>query len=166
MPGVFNMITKTRSGVFETNSSSTHSICIDRKSKNGFMDTSLVPDENGVVHLQGGEFGWSYERFHDAQSKASYVAIYLDVWVNDLLQKEKMKNEFVELIKTQTGATEVSFDFSADYDSESSLDKNWSYIDHQSVEDRDLDYLWDDLEDLRQFIFNPNSVLITDNDNH
>lgn len=60
-----------------------------------------------------------------------------------------------------SGCKDIIFNFSSDFNH-----SNWSYIDHQSVDDNDYRYLFEDPEQLRQFIFNPNSVLITDNDNH
>lgn len=145
-----------RRGIFETNSSSSHSISL--ADRDGLMDT-LALDEKGNVVLNGGEFGWEEEQYSDAQSKASYMAIYAMDWAG------KNKNKFIKIlkdvIKKQTKCNDVIFNFSTDYDKD-----NWSYIDHQSVEDKDYDYLFEDEEKLRQFIFNPNSILTTDNDNH
>jgi hypothetical protein len=54
-----------RSGLFETNSSSVHAICINL----GFS-LSKLPTE---LHFEPGEFGWEYGYHDDTQTKASYL---------------------------------------------------------------------------------------------
>ncbi len=130
---------KIRKSVFETNSSSTHSIHIDNKTM--LMDTSLLPDEDGVITLTGGEFGWEWERYNDALTKANYASIDSSGVSNELL---------IQAITEQTGARQVNINHI-----------DWVYIDHQSrglLEEMNL-------EKLKNWIFNPNSWLITGNDN-
>ena len=50
------MKTKIRKGLFETNSSSTHSIVIGN---NGEDVQSNLPEE---VYFHGGQFGWEHKR--------------------------------------------------------------------------------------------------------
>lgn len=150
-----------REKVFETNSSSCHSISLaDMTSKQVLLDT-IYPDEDGNVVLEGGKFGWEIAKYNDARSKASYAMVYALDWAGD------RSTEFQEILKTvikeHTGANEVQFRaIGVNYDNT----PDFGYIDHQSVEDRDLDYLFEDPELLRNFIFNKNSILYTDNDNH
>lgn len=54
-----------RSGLFETNSSSVHAICINL----GFSSSKL-PTE---LHFEPGEFGWEYGYHDDTLTKASYL---------------------------------------------------------------------------------------------
>lgn len=130
---------KIRKSVFETNSSSTHSMHID--SKTMLMDTSLLPNENGEIVLTGGEFGWEWQRYNDALTKANYASIENSGADRDLL---------IQAITEQTGARRVNINH---------LD--WVYIDHQSTGLlRDMN-----LEELKNWIFNPNSWLVTGNDN-
>lgn len=63
-----------RLGLFETNSSSTHSIFIAPSSE-GIYETLYV--HKGTVHLTGGEFGWEYKKYNDAKTKANYAAVFL-----------------------------------------------------------------------------------------
>lgn len=149
---------KTRNGVFETNSSSTHSITISAINSNDILDV-LSLNEDGNVVLNGGEFGWEYENYSDAETKASYMAIYASEWSGE--KREEHIEIIKSVIKDQTGCNDVIFNFSSDYNG-----TNWSYIDHQSVEDRDYDYLFESPNQLKDFIFNKNSTLYTDNDNH
>lgn len=140
-----------RNQAFESNSSSTHSLSIS--SASGVYD-SWTPDEEGKIYLTGGEFGWGYETYSDPQTKASYCAV--DNWNND----ERM-DMLIRVLKEHTGAREVVLDFQCDsWDGE----KNYSYIDHQSV--GTSGNAFDSEQTLKDFIFNRSSRLIIDNDNH
>ena len=61
-----------RKSVFETNSSSTHSISID---DSGANYTSITPDRDGNIVLKGGQFGWEIGDFNDPLTKANYCAV-------------------------------------------------------------------------------------------
>jgi hypothetical protein len=137
---------KIRKGVWETNSSSSHSISIADADKQFVVDTSFMPEEDGVLKLYGGDFGWEWNKINDAETKANYCAVYAmhDSYKSDMLS---------EVLQEQTGAKEVEFAFS-DGD---------SYIDHQS-NDIASD-AFGSKEKLRNFIFNLNSWLFTGNDN-
>lgn len=149
--------TLIRYGVFETNSSSCHSISIDKNNKN-FTASDLYVDTNGYVTLTGGEFGWEQEEYFDALTKANYCAqdIYKYDWGTDsYLLDEYKKNMLIDVIKEQTGCDDVVFDLDS---------LRGGYIDHQS---HGTSYkAFENKETLRNFIFNSNSYLETDNDNH
>lgn len=142
-----------RNKVFETNSSSSHSISIYNATK-GLYDT-ITPDKNGVITLTGGEFGWEWEKYNDAITKANYAAVFAagDTAMTDML---------VEVVKEHTGAKEVLLAFGTDYS-----DGNYSYIDHQSArsEGGDAGQAFDTPLTLKNFIFHPESWLFTGNDN-
>lgn len=136
-----------RQSVFETNSSSTHSITINEKSV--LMD-SITPNQDGVIVLNGGEFGWTFDKFDDPLTKANYCAIDVK---NDPDKTQMLKDVLTE----QTGA-EIVIKISDDYD-----DINHSYIDHQSEGTSNLAF--ESKEKLKNFIFNRKSILFTGNDN-
>jgi hypothetical protein len=142
---------KIRRGVFETNSSSTHSITISEGVLNDEMLDTIIPNEDGVITLTGGEFGWEVEEYNDALTKANYCAI------DNAYDEEKMEM-LNQVIEEQTGARLVVHEFDDNWGS-----PNWSYIDHQSR--GTSDEAFESKEVLRQFIFNKNSILYTDNDN-
>ena len=142
---------KIRFGVFETNSSSTHCVSISKMFKT--LDT-IYPDEFGVIHLYGRGFGWEIEEYSDALTKANYMAIYATKYYGLEENKELFTKNLIDVIKYQTGCDEVII-----HDNED------SYIDHQSVENEDYHSLMIDKESLKLFIFNPDSLLITGNDN-
>lgn len=145
-----------RNGVFETNSSSSHSVNI---SSTGDIDVSLIPNRAGVLIIDSvTNFGWEQETYTDASTKAMYS--YLQAQYS----KDQNKIDMVhQVIKDQTGAIEVVFlgDTNADWDS-----KLHAYIDHQSAYYESGFEPLESKESLRNFIFNTNSVLETDNDNH
>jgi hypothetical protein len=130
-----------RKGVFETNSSSSHSISIADDTKQFIMDT-LYPDQFGIVTISSDEFGWDWFKYNDALTKATYAAqqFKYDTYSLEIL---------TEVIKEQTGANDVKF-----------VDLDNGYVDHQSH-----GIVPNDKESLRNFIFNKNSWLFGGNDN-
>lgn len=130
-----------RKGVYETNSSSSHSISIASEDKQFVMDV-IYPNQDGIVTLIGGEFGWDWFKHNDAETKANYAAQSFN---NDDNSLELLK----EVIMEQTGAENVIFQ---------NLDNG--YIDHDSY-----GIVPKTKDDLRNFIFNKNSWLFGGNDN-
>lgn len=130
-----------RTGVFETNSSSTHSLSVAREDQEFVMET-IYPDQNGVINVLGQEFGWGWDRYNDAMTKLAYAFQDSSDHDYDLIKEVVMK---------QTGATEVNFD------------EGDGYIDHDGVgTTKDIRH---NTEQLRNFIFNKNSWLFIGNDN-
>jgi len=139
-----------RKSVFETNSSSSHSIHIDNET--ALLDTSLLPNEDGSVVLTGKEFGWDWLRFNDAITKANYCAIPASG-----VSSEHLKQAIIE----QTGAKTVTYEGKEDYDVNGD-GSFYSYIDHDS---HGVASELNDVEKVKNFIFNPNCWLVTGNDN-
>lgn len=130
-----------RKGVFETNSSSSHSVSIADETKQFVMDT-IYPDQFGVVTINGDKFGWEWFKHNDALTKASYAA-------QQFSGDEDKLEKLAEVIKEQTGADEVKFE-----------DLDLGYVDHDSY-----GIVPTDKYSLRNFIFNKNSWLFGGNDN-
>jgi len=131
----------TRLNIFETNSSSTHSICI----ADGPLCTQFLPD---LVYT--GDFGWEVEDYYDYEIKASYLLTYAGIYGSkddvEILKK---------IIEEHTGGP-VEF----------SIDKE-HYIDHQSLEVAGNLFAHPDREELiAKYLFCKDSYLHTDNDNH
>lgn len=147
-----------RKKVFETNSSSCHSISI-ANTDNDKMFSQWSPDEEGNICLIGGEFGWEIARYNDPETKANYCvqSIASTSWdkVEDITYEENKLEMLKKVIKEQTGCYEVILN-------DTSI--NNGYIDHQS--DGVANEAFYSKEALRNFIFNKNSYLYTDNDNH
>jgi hypothetical protein len=134
---------KIRTGVFESNSSSSHVLTLSDGTKEFFMDNSMVPDEDGNISLSGGEFGWEWEKYNDAWTKANYAAEYCKGRYPDV-------DMLTEVIQEQTQCKKV-------------IVSPTGYIDHQS--DSVCHPAFASKDDLRNFIFNKHSYLFTGNDN-
>jgi hypothetical protein len=138
---------KIRRSVFETNSSSSHSISIADTS--GLMDTLPLNEDGGVV-LTGGEYGWEWKKYNDAWNKANYCAQFAHGY-SDL--REMLKSVITE----QTGAKYVAL----------STTEEDGYVDHQSAmeEGGKCVKAFASPETLRKFIFDKKSWLFLGNDN-
>lgn len=161
-----------RNKVFETNSSSCHSISIAES--DGIYESLPVSDV-GIVNINSGEFGWEQEGYNSSDTKASYIAVYIRDWCKG--KEDEFRQIFESLIKEHTGCEEVIYEDNFwDKEERSYRDRDGKlvtymskigegYIDHQSVEDNDYHYLFENPSLLKEFIFNPKSTLTTDNDN-
>ena len=152
---------KLRSNVFETNSSSCHSLVIDKKS-----DYDTIPN-NGISELEGGQFGWGYKELTIPIERLNYVAVIIYI-LKDIVKPFKsidyntcLKN-FESVVYKQTGATKLIYNFStSDY-----KHSNYSYIDHQSCDSEGRFKFLLDPEKIRNLIFRNSSIIIIDNDQH
>ncbi len=144
-----------RRSVFETNSSSCHSISLS----SGDAYDSISPNEDGVIVVDDHEFGWEQEIYSYPEARLNYAYIYAMDWSGE------KKGDFLailkDVVKGHTGATDVVH---------RKTDRKWGYdygyIDHQSVECGELDYLFTDPALLKNFVFGSGSYIETDNDNH
>ena len=145
---------KIRTGVWETNSSSCHSLSIN--DTNILLDY-LIPDEYGEVTIEPGKFGWEWEKFNDAATKASYCLTGIQ-YVKD---EEVALSNLREVIQEHTLCNQVNLIIpNGDYES-----KSYGYIDHQSIDEGQMDDLLFDKTKLHNFIFNKKSWLFLGNDN-
>jgi hypothetical protein len=152
-----------RRSVFETNSSSTHSISII--SKDNYRDGNSFFGDT----LDGcfGEFGWGYEKLNTVYERLSYVLTMIQYKVDNCDNLDDVINStyykwISEMIKDYTGADLKLEEFDDDCYS-------LGYIDHQSTDI--LDDFWSDNEsefknNMRDIIFNDKYRIIIDNDNH
>jgi hypothetical protein len=141
-----------RSQVFETNSSSTHSISVAEEGE-GVLGT-LPIDKKGVVTIGGGEYGWEQESYNDPYTKADYLAIYArECYPEEGIAGVSLWDILCDVIKDQTGCKEAKY-------------VKGGFIDHQSVGSNDYHWVFESPEKLRLFIFSHASYLETDNDNH
>ena len=171
-----------RNGVFETNSSSTHSVSISNK-KSSYYDRSCLNEYieyDNKIHVTFGEFGWEIEHYYTPYNKLKYI-------VTMLAETEGRNISTVDELFETDGFKMIN-DAVADYchcdgiwiDSNMKVDSyEWNgkthfyldidgYIDHQSHEDYSSvqDFLDDYGVDITKFIFDEGVCVITDNDNH
>lgn len=147
-----------RKSVFETNSSSCHSISI---SSDDVVYDGITPASDNKIYLKPMEFGWDIAEYRDPMSKLTYCWIYVEDWTDR--EQQEFRQILSNVVCQHTGADEIVMEID--------MNRRWwhgkhGYIDHQSVECNDLHYMFYQPEYLKNFIFNPNSVLRTDNDNH
>lgn len=142
-----------RQSLFETNSSSTHSIVI--KGPSGDYDTFAL--DGGVCEICPGEFGWGPNTYNDSHTKAAYCL----TWAMSSSDNGNRDNHLAllkEVMQEHTGAKKVMF---------CSMNSKWQpfgYIDHQSS--HVCAKAFEDTDSLKNFIFSPQSLLRIDNDNH
>ena len=157
----------TRHGVFETNSSSVHSLSIE-----GASHLVTLTITNGELMVEFGEFGWGYDRLDYWYDKLSYVLTaiqYHDTSVTnyETLEQSQFYQWLVELVKDYSGAT---MGILKDRDNYHTM----GYIDHQSTPQEGgdpLEDLWstDEAEfksNIKDVIFDAQYVIVIDNDNH
>ena len=132
------MKTQTRYGIYETNSSSMHSLSFD----NSAVTTEINNEEKRIV-LGTGEYGWGYEELTEPLEKMDYLAIETE---HSEIKKHLLEAAIEEVYPNAV----IDFDYSG-------------YIDHQSYGE-----IWNELDtvdDVYKCIFGK-SVINIDNDNH
>lgn len=140
-----------RKAVFETNSSSSHSVTI---ADSGELLDTLKVDTNGTVHLETGEYGWEVEDYYHPFDRASYAATFA---ANS--SSEQYIQMLYDVIKEHTCCRNVIINGKKDARNEI----DYGYIDHQSWDEAAR--IFESKESLKNFLFNPRSSFRTDNDN-
>ena len=179
-----------RNNIFETNSSSTHSISLTNMSSdilNFEQLDSYVDPADHYIHIEFGEFGWGYDEYVDAYTKLQYLlTMIMEIHGNELETFNDFYNldEFilVESIVTEhikgckgihifnDGFKRNAYEWSDE--NGNPIKRYWisfdGYIDHQSCEGYcSLAEFLEDWEiSIENFIFDENIELIIDNDNH
>lgn len=111
---------KIRIKTFETNSSSSHSICIN-KNNNKIRDQVNEIGQKFVIEY--GEYGWEFSAFYSPEEKASYI-------LTDLKNNEELfyPNEFNRVIKALKKFIKKEIELKSKDDSF----YPYGYADHQS----------------------------------
>ena len=88
-----------RTNVFETNSSSCHTISLGKDSKLFFAKDliSIIPDYQGNIKIKpiAVEFEWGFDKYNDAATKAIYMlywnmdSVLIVQAIRDFLAQEK-----------------------------------------------------------------------------
>lgn len=145
-----------RRNVFETNSSSSHSLTV---STGDLVGVPFEADElrDGVIEVSAGEYGWEWRRFYKAKEKIRYLVT--QVTKGKVSEAALVENPHVALLATvireHTGC-------------ELKLVPSSGSIDHQSAlgEGEVGMELFEDAGRLKQFIFSEDCYLQTGNDNN
>lgn len=145
-----------RQQCFETNSSSCHSISLANKPTE-FATIYPAVRNSRVINIDLGEyeFGWEEADYTGPEAKLAYLLIDIGYLDNpDSLEAKAVS----AVVKDHTGCR-LSV-------TKSGTAYSGGYIDHQSEGTcRESGVLSSD-EAIKSFVFSPDSVLTTDNDNH
>lgn len=152
---------QVRRSVFETNSSSSHSIIVmnsgQLESKQEILDRMWI--YNGKLDIRDNEFGRSpFRILYNAEDKITYVFAY---YAND----EEKSREIEDIVKRNLPEV-TSFDFPEEYSYiQKKYFENRGYVDHQSygLLDRLLSMKNITLE---EFIFNSKYAVVIDGDEY
>lgn len=132
-----------RRNVFETNSSSTHSICISK--------TPVTVGKNNYAIFNIGEFGWTEERVD--------IADYLYTAILCMDDSEELLKELKDILDRHS----IGYDFETPDYSDSGYLKN-GYIDHSYDTREFIDAVLSDEDMLMRCLFG-DSCVYTGNDN-
>lgn len=132
---------KIRNNIFETNSSSTHTLsyCNSPSKKSIDLNTSLDSflDENGEITITGGNYGWEGEPVFSCLEKINYLwTLYCDYYGENKNRSYDNKEDYDEPLKGFTqiiqriypNLKKINFDFLNS--------SSWAhgYIDHESAD--------------------------------
>jgi len=143
---------KIRKFIFETNSSSTHSICIAK----GQRLMLTIPES---LHFEFGNFGWEADRLSTVHEKASYL-------YTAMVLHEKQA-EFLDAVHFLRGlGISISYDLPF-YDTTEGLQVplNSGHIDHYYDLRFFVKDMCGDFKKIKRFLFSPLSYILTGNDN-
>lgn len=155
------MKTQIRQGIFETNSSSTHAICISNKGN------IKIPKE--ITFSLSYEFGWEWECYNDVDSKAAYLYLAMTYVVNGSIGQEV--EEFTNNVnKIRSWLKEDNINVNFDpvriifYSWGACLDRP-GYLDHGDQTSEFVSWVLKSKQNLYNYLFNTNSCIATGNDN-
>lgn len=141
-----------RNGVFETNSSSTHSICIGRRNIDW---KNSLPKELIFKHE---EYGWEEKIYYDTQNKANY----LYQAICDIFSKPE-RNKLTDHIAKVLLKYDVFAEFEADRSNEFGL--KYGDIDHPYDLIEFIQSVCKSEKKLLRYLFSDESFVMTGNDN-
>lgn len=159
-----------RDCVFETNSSSMHSVSV-----HGNRSINKYYKLDKVIEIRLGEYGWSGDPLYDFPDKLPYAMLmvlyteypgfnpYDDDFVVDQEELKKLNGykTLLEAIRKHDDCEAIAIKKKIGF-------YPYGYIDHQSYEDYSslADFLKDWNVDAERFLFDDDVVVYIDNDNH
>jgi hypothetical protein len=156
------MTTKIRKSVFETNSSSSHSLTLSANELS-HMPFSKEVLKAGTIQLEKGEYGWKWQRYYEAAAKLNYLLTQLvteDIpyastpqeAARELCEQNPQFEQLCRVVKNHTGVEVLVTPGSS------------GYIDHESVGVGLSLFKDGDDVPLKQFLFS-DAYVETGNDN-
>jgi hypothetical protein len=163
-----------RQCVFETNSSSTHSLVVRGRGR-PLSDFFLHIEDDGYVHTSFGEFGWGYDVLYGQDEKLSYLCTMAacadsSMASNDDFYKNPEFQAINDVIKEKCGCRGLIIDTLITKKVSKDGVTSWTvfdgYVDHQSAYGSLQAFLDDYGVTIEQVIFSPAVEIIIDNDNY
>lgn len=151
------IIKQIRKGVFESNSSSSHSLTIDCGNRETpKLESYSEYDDPTTFILKGDHFGWEVREYNDFDTKLRYA--YTLANPHEWGFEDNRPLEMLEEVLTDNvpGIEKFFYTDTPGYG---------YYVDHQSAYEMKCD-IFACKDDLDNFLFSKNSILRTDNDNH
>ena len=179
------MKTQIRRGVFETNSSSVHSISIIKDDFKGSLPKKFIIDCDG-------EFGWEVDTFDDSSSKAAYLyqaivyypTLYSKGKYDANIAKEMLQSLMDKFIMnlesygievdckyrfTKIESNEIepgkTYNYVVFVDKNGNESEHVGYLDHGGEAKELVDYVLSSPENTLRFIFDDRCFIETGNDN-
>jgi hypothetical protein len=147
-----------RKNVFETNSSSSHSITLNFNNSDDDLE-SFEPNEEGMIVITGEDFTGTSFSVSGTQSKMNLIATYFTVYGDN-----ELKERFEKVVLEHTGAKGITYNIRL-----TTVDSNppnaffmpkimnaycYSYNEDDDTEgELYLDYLLEDDDRLKKFLF-------------
>ena len=145
---------KIRKGVFETNSSSVHSICITKNNKD------LLKNAPKELYFNHGDYGWDKNTYHDMQNKANYLyQAICDICLYSVRDKYSYLNKISKIL--------MKYDIMPIF-SDKDVDEDGfdiGYVDHPYELIDWVESLCRSERKLLRYLFSEESFVITGNDN-
>lgn len=161
-----------RKGVFETNSSSTHAICV---AKTGTFEE--IPNKI-EIDLNDYEFGWEFAGYFTAEEKLAYLLFGIlhykySILINGRFEEnpnhiKEVTNKFEKLGKLlkKIGVETLYVNGIYFYVGKYGFNINTNgYVDHANELEDFVDEMLSSEELLKEYLFNPRSYIATGNDN-
>jgi hypothetical protein len=134
-----------RQGAFETNSSSVHAIVIDKHPYTGDPSQSLGVSFCG----DDTEFGWESDTYYDTYAKLQYLISCINEVDGE--KKAEVKKKF-EGLMSELGVECVEYGTGG--------------VDHGYSAREFVEFVLQDLDTLKRYLFSDNSYVVTGNDNN
>lgn len=159
---------KIREGVWETNSSSTHSLSISHMHNYDYTSLRRHIDLDGILHIYPKDFEWEINEYSFPYDKTQYAIAMINMTEveggeNDIYETEGFQLLKSTIMENIPECTDVVVEVNDDQ-----LSYPFGHIDHQSCECyNSLQHFLSDYDvTLEEFIFNTEIILKTDNDNY
>lgn len=152
-----------RQNVFETNSSSTHSIVVSKGNPiPGTPDiygASYATYENGILRLsEDNNFGWGWEVLSEWLDKFAYAVAEFQYNENDL-------EVMLEKVQEHLDCIHIIIPRRTLWNDQSKTEPDYGYVDHQS-QGTLLNFLNETGISIIDFIFDDRYAVVLDNDNN